>query len=281
MQLTEALGLGSRETIAFVGAGGKTTAMFRLAGELTAAGHRVVISTSTRLAVCEAALVPECLACQEADCLLAALPAALARSRSVLAAESIHIEQDRVGGLELQLLERIAALDDVDFLLVEADGSRELPFKAPAAYEPLIPGCATVVMPVVGLDVLGLPLTAEYVHRPELVADLAHASVGEPITPPVVATVVGHRQGGAKNAPARARVIPLLNKAETKAHREAALEIARLLLEWSWIERVLIGAVATSDPVWGVVGRSQETPWPQATGIGTRAEDDQAPLFRI
>jgi molybdenum cofactor cytidylyltransferase len=249
MQLTEALGLRSRETVAFVGGGGKTTAMFRLAGELAAAGHRVVTSTSTRLAVREVALAPECLACQDADCLLAALPAVLARGRSVLAVESINIEQDRVGGLKVQVLERIAALADVDFLLVEADGSRELPFKAPAAYEPLIPGCATIVIPVVGLDVLGLPLTSEHVHRPGAVAALAQVGVGEPITPTVVAAVLGHRQGGAKNAPPLARVIPLLNKAETALKREAAFEIARLLLQRPWIERVLIGAVATPDAV--------------------------------
>jgi len=281
MQLTEALGLRSRETIAFVGGGGKTTAMFRLAGELAAAGRRVVTSTSTRLAVREAALAPKCLTCQDADSLLAELPAALSGSRSVLAVESVNIAQDRVGGLKVQVLERIAALADVDFLLVEADGSRELPFKAPAAYEPLIPGCATIVIPVVGLDILGLPLTAEYVHRPELVAALVQVGIGEPITPAVVATVLGHRQGGAKNAPPLARVVPLLNKAETAPRREAAFEIARLLLERPWIERVLIGAVATSEPVRGVLQSPQETHGPRATGIRTRREEGQAQLASI
>ena len=141
---------------ALVGAGGKTTLMFRLARELAAAGYRVVTSTTTRLAVHETTLAPECIVCEEADRLLAALPVALARHRHVLAVECVIPEKDRVGGLTAQVLERIATLPDVDFLLVEADGSHG-GAQGPAPHEPVIPGWATVVMPVVGLDVLGCP----------------------------------------------------------------------------------------------------------------------------
>jgi probable selenium-dependent hydroxylase accessory protein YqeC len=206
----------------------------------------------------EIALAPAYIACEEADRLLAALPETLALRRHVLAVECVGPEKDRVGGLTAQVLERIAALPDVDFLLVEADGSRERSFKAPATHEPLIPDCATIVIPVVGLDVLGRPLTSDYVHRPELVAGLAHVSIGEPITPAVIAAILGHRQGGAKNVPPRARVIPLLNKTESTPEQKAASEIAQLLLEWPWIERVLIGAVTTSDPVRAVLRRCQQ-----------------------
>jgi probable selenium-dependent hydroxylase accessory protein YqeC len=255
MQIIEALGLQPRQTIALVGAGGKTTLMFRLAGELAAAGYRVVTSTTTRLAVREIALAPECIACEEADRLLAALPNALARHRHVLAVECVIPEKDRVGGLTSQVLERIATLPDVDFLLVEADGSRERPFKAPATHEPSIPDCATVVIPVVGLDILGCPLTEDYVHRSALVADLAQVEPGEPITPAVIASVLGHLQGGVKNVPPRAQVIPFLNKAENRQRCTDSWEIAHTLLDRPWVERVLIGAVATSDPVRAVLRR--------------------------
>jgi len=256
MQIIEALGLLPKQTIALVGAGGKTTLMFRLAGELAAAGYRVVTSTTTRLAVHETALAPECIACEQADRLLAALPGALARHRHVLAVECVIPEKDRVGGLTPPVLAQIAALADVDFLLIEADGSRERPFKAPGPHEPSVPDCATIVIPVVGLDVLGQPLTPDHVHRPELVADLAQVDVGDPITPAVVAATLGHRLGGSKHIPPHAQVIPLLNKAETTPCLEAAAEIAQLLLERPWIERVLIAAVAAPDPVRAVVRRA-------------------------
>ena len=50
-------------------------------------------------------------------------------------------------------------------LLNEPDGSRGRGFKAPAPHESAIPPETTLVVPVVGADVLGQPLDAEHVHR--------------------------------------------------------------------------------------------------------------------
>ncbi|HEX7593711.1 MAG TPA: hypothetical protein VF429_06025, partial [Anaerolineae bacterium] len=54
MQLSEAFRVRSKEIVALVGAGGKTTAMFHLADELAAQGKRVVTTTTTRLGVAQA-----------------------------------------------------------------------------------------------------------------------------------------------------------------------------------------------------------------------------------
>ena len=256
MRVESALDLRAKETIAFVGAGGKTTLMFRLAADLVASGYAVVTSTTTRLAVRETDLAPLCLACQSADDMLAQLPSALARARHVTAVGCVVRSSDRVGALPVETLRCIAALPGVDFLLIEADGSRERPFKAPAAHEPVIPDWSTFVIPVVGLDVLGRPLCADYVHRPEIVAELARSRLGAPVTPATVAAVIGHPQGGGKNAPPRARVVPFLNKADTLAQPYKARETAEALVQTPWIEQVLFGAAATSDAIWERVRRS-------------------------
>jgi molybdenum cofactor cytidylyltransferase len=255
MRVDTALDLGAKETIAFVGAGGKTTLMFRLAADLVASGHTVVTSTTTRLAVGETDLAPLCLACEEADDMLAQLPSALAHARHVTAVGCVVRASDRVGALPIETLQRIAALPEVDFLLIEADGSRERPFKAPAAHEPVIPDWSTLVIPVVGLDVLGRPLCAESVHRPEIIARLAQSRLDAPITPAMVAAVIGHPQGGGKGAPPGARVVPFLNKADTLAHPYKARETAEALVQTPWIEQVLFGAAATSDAIWERVRR--------------------------
>ena len=65
----------------------------------------------------------------------------------------------------------------------------------------MIPASATVVVPIVGLDVLGQPLDAEHVHRPEIVAELTGAAPGDPVTPAMIAAVLAHPQGGAKDMP--------------------------------------------------------------------------------
>jgi probable selenium-dependent hydroxylase accessory protein YqeC len=49
MQLKEALGLRHGEMVSFIGAGGKTTTMFRLAHELREANAKVLVTTTTKI----------------------------------------------------------------------------------------------------------------------------------------------------------------------------------------------------------------------------------------
>ena len=257
MQLAHALRIHPKEVVVLVGGGGKTTLMFRLADELAASGRRVVTTMTTKIFVGQMERAPARLVLEGEGSLLAQLPQALADYGHVLVAGGTIVEQDKVQGVPPALLDRIAAHPAVDAVIVEADGSRRLPFKAPAPHEPVIPASATIVVPIVGLDVLGQPLDAEHVHRPEIVAELTGATLGDPVTPAMIAAVLAHPQGGVKDAPPTARVIPFLNKAEDEASLAAAREIARLLLQQPRIDSVMIGAAQGDDPVrevWGRVG---------------------------
>mgnify|MGYP003693995365 CR=1 FL=1 len=94
---------------------------------------------------------------------------------------------------------------------------------------------------VVGADILGKPLDADHVHRPELVAALCGAALGTVITPEMVARVLAHAEGGRKGVPAGARVVALINKVESLPDRTAARETAECLLRergfsaWCWV----------------------------------------------
>ncbi len=256
MLLMKALRLRPKEVVVLTGGGGKTTTMFRLAEELRTADQRVVTTMTTKIFVSQMERAPARLVLEGAGTLLAQLSAALADQGHVLIAGGTVVEQDKVQGAPPELLDRVAAHPAVDAMIVEADGSRRLPFKAPAAHEPVIPSSATIVIPMVGLDVLGQPLDAEHVHRPGLVAELSGATLGAPVTPDIVAIVLAHREGGAKGLPPHARLVPFLNKV-TAERLPAARRIARLLLAEPHVESVLIGAAAESSPVcevWGRVG---------------------------
>ena len=178
------------------------------------------------------------------------MPKALDANRHVLAVGCDISHKGHIGGLTLSTLERIAQLPAVDAMIIEADGSRQRPFKAPASHEPAIPSWSTFVIPVVGLDVLWHPLCADYVHRPEIVAELSKSQIGATVTPQIVAAVIGHLQGGGKNSPIGAKVMPFLNKLDVASLPRNADEIAELLVQVRWIEQVMLGAVATPDPVW-------------------------------
>ncbi len=257
MLLSVALRTHPKDLVVLTGAGGKTTLMFRLAGELATAGYRVVTTMTTKIFVGQMAQAPARLVLQGEGALLAQLPALLAEHGHVLIAGGTIVAEDKVQGLAPRLVDRVAAHPAVDAVLVEADGSRRLPFKAPAPHEPVIPGAATIVVPVVGLDVLGRPLDAKAVHRPQLVAELTGAEPGQPVTPEMIATVLAHPQGGAKEVPPAARLIPFLNKVEDEASLAAAQDIAHRLLLHPRVDSVIIGAAQAVDPVqevWGRVG---------------------------
>jgi len=89
--------------------------------------------------------------------------------------------------------------------LVEADGSRRLPLKAPAAHEPPIPAWVNTVAVLVGLSGMDKPLAAETVHRPEIFAELSEAEMGKPVGMLAITRLLLHPQGGLKNIPPGAR----------------------------------------------------------------------------
>ena len=81
-----------------------------------------------------------------------------------------------------------------DFVLVEADGSRRLPAKAHAAWEPVLPPERSRTVCVFGASALGKAIR-DAAHRPELYAPLAETSPDALITPEIAARVLA-KEGG-------------------------------------------------------------------------------------
>ena len=127
------------------------------------------------------------------------------------------------------------------FGVAEADGSRQLPMKAPADHEPcLIPGWAAVVA-VAGLSALGRPL-GEVCHRPQLACALLGAGPETAVTPALLARLLTHEAGQFKGVgdPKRFRV--LLNQADGPAELALARETAREIQ--TWLPGVRVAAAA-------------------------------------
>jgi len=253
VNLSEALSLQPGDVVAFLGAGGKTTAMFRAAAELAGRGFRVVTTTTTLIWPPTPSQSRVVVVASDEDELLARARRALARGMHVTVA-SDHTESGKLKGVPPSVIEDLARL--ADFVLVEADGARGRSLKAPADYEPVVPSQTTVAVPVVGIDAVGQPLTNEIAHRPEHVARVAGLALGGEITAATLARVLTSTDGGLKGIPSSARVVALVNKVETEAHFAPGREVARRCLESSRLEAVLLGAVGRESPVgerWGRV----------------------------
>lgn len=76
-----------------------------------------------------------------------------------------------------------------DYVLAEADGSKRLPLKAHAAWEPVIPSGTANIVWIVGASGLGKPIN-EAVHRPELFCERCDCEPTDIATPERVAMVL-------------------------------------------------------------------------------------------
>ncbi len=215
-------------TLALTGAGGKTTALFQLARQLTGSLFPAALATTTtHLGAWQAAGADRHLILESRADL-----AALEDDLSGVTLVSGPPADDRLTGLapdQVLWLHEICQRRALP-LLVEADGARQRPLKAPAAHEPVVPDFAEVVVVVAGLSGLGRPLTDETVHRPALFARLSHLQQSEAITAEAALRVLIHPEGGLKGLPAGARRIVLLNQAESPALQSVGGQMAAALL---------------------------------------------------
>lgn len=195
-----------RGVTALIGGGGKTTAMYTLARELSPRGT-VLCCTTTRI------LPPDHL-----PVLLSpgeeAVSAALADHGC--ACLGTPAENGKLSAPELPMA-RLAAL--ADYVLVEADGSRGLPLKAHLPHEPVIPDCAAQTVLLAGASGFGRPIR-EAVHRPERYCALSGASPGDTATPRNLAAVLAAERLGDR---------VFVNQADTAEALALAGELAALL----------------------------------------------------
>jgi len=249
MRLQESLTLNRGDIVSFVGAGGKTTAMYRLAQELVGLGWRVVTTTTTMIRPPTLEQSEETILEADLTLLLQKVEQALEGHHHVtVATGQKQDEKGKLVGLQPELVGKLTNIPSIDAIIVEADGARGRSLKAPAPYEPPIPPATTILVPMIAVDAIGQPLDERIAHRPELVARLTGASLGDRITPEMAAQVLAHPEGGLKNAPPSARVIALINKVDPLTLAPAQ-EVAKNFLSASSIDRVLLGVVAEPEPI--------------------------------
>jgi molybdenum cofactor cytidylyltransferase len=232
--LVDALDLGRAPgLVAVVGGGGKSSLLFALAECLPG---RVVLTTTTRIFAAQ--MSRAAAVCTTADEGWQDQLEAFDGNLLVVG----RVQGERAVGVPPDLPAEWLARPRVDWVVVEADGSRMLPVKAPADHEPVIPERTSLLVSVVGIDALDDPIE-RVAHRPERVADITGLAPSQHLTPEALGKLLTSPRGGLKGAPRDARVAVLINKVESSARREAAHRIADRVLREARVERVVIGAL--------------------------------------
>jgi probable selenium-dependent hydroxylase accessory protein YqeC len=166
--------------------------MRKIADFLSRRGIRARMTTTTRIGVEEFSAYPVATARDDEDLL-----------RCILADEPLMVisggvsEDGKHAGVDPALIERLAIPADL-VLLVEGDGSRKKPIKAPTAREPVIPANTSEVFALMGAGAFDERVDAERCYNPEGVIALlgqAHAVLDAPALVSLAADARGCRKG--------------------------------------------------------------------------------------
>jgi probable selenium-dependent hydroxylase accessory protein YqeC len=243
MALLEAFGISSveRECIALVGGGGKTTTMFAFARALKEEGRRVLVTTTTNIFMPQEDQYDRLILSDAPD---AALFANIRPGTVTCLAGTVMEGKKKLKSIDPVFLDHLHTNALFDAVIVEADGARRLPIKAPAEYEPVIPACATLTVGCIGLDALGLPVDEEHVHRPQLLCAATGAQPNEILGVEHIVRLITAPDGLFKGAPGTGRTTVLLNKADTDELRCQARLILEILLERAPGVGVVIASMA-------------------------------------
>jgi molybdenum cofactor cytidylyltransferase len=245
MKLQTAFDLAPGDVVAFTGAGGKTSTLIALGHELAEAGQRVLATTTTRIGADQLELMPHGLTF---DSDVPTISAALNEHRFVFLYRDIR--QKKVYGPALSHIPRLLDSVDSDVLLIEADGARGLPLKAPKPHEPVIPVETTLVVPIASLSVLGQPLDEQHVYNAGAIDERYGFGLGNRVKSPWVAQVIRDDELGLRGVPEKARVIALLNQVPAHGYlRARARLIAQFILRSTRVQGVALGSVRASDPI--------------------------------
>ncbi len=251
MTLGEAFSIGEREVISLVGAGGKTTLLYALGRELSVLRCGIILTTTTK--IFEPAPSPFFLQflSPELSTVKTWVTEHIHRHQCLLIARE-RLPNGKLAGIPPEWMEALFPLDGVSAVVNEADGAAGRPLKAPREGEPVIPGSTTLLVPVMGIDGMGRLLDEETVFRSAIASRLLNLPLGSMVTEETIARLMMEL---IKQAPAGARIVPLINKVDLPCSREKAEKLAHhiLSLDPSGIRRVVLGQLQHTPAVTAIL----------------------------
>ena len=215
-----------KHIVSLVGAGGKTTVMYQLAQHFVSLGKKVLVSTTTHI------FQPACNFAQNI-----AEVEVLWKGGSCAVVGNIEAGTGKLTQLPTDVFETYSAI--ADLVLIEADGAKHFPCKAPDENEPVLLPASDTVIAVMGLDALQQPIS-EVCFRLEKVQEVLGVMPEHCLTEEDVVKLLLSEQGAFKNVGQRNYFI-VLNKCDDKNKLDSALKIKSLLekedfdLEKLWI----------------------------------------------
>ncbi|SHJ55387.1 selenium cofactor biosynthesis protein YqeC [Paramaledivibacter caminithermalis] len=238
------INLEKKENICFIGAGGKTTAMFRLARELKSLGKKVLVTTSTAIYYPSEKYIDRVLV---ANNISKINDLKSQRGLMIVIGKDISWE-GKLLGLDKCFIDKICSKNIFDYILIEGDGGKCRPIKAPGNHEPVIPFITSITVGVVGLDSIGRFIEDRYVHRPKIFEEITGSLPYEIVTEEKIVKLITSDIGLFKNTPKNSKKYLLLNKAEDEERKKSAYIIRDLIRKKGFkIDGIIISSLLNND----------------------------------
>ena len=227
--MMDILELMNHQVVTIIGAGGKTSLMYYLARQMADQGKRVLITTTTKIFHLSAD-TRRFVAGEDLSQVIEELGRRARTGEYLVAGRSV--QDGKIIGFEPRWIDELKAAGIFDLILVEGDGSARKSLKAPALHEPVVPDSTTLLLAVMGLQVLGLPLSGDVVHRLERFSLLTGLKPQGKIELEHYYQVFLHPDGYNLGKEKQLRqVVPIINQADSVEEEEIGLNLAKLFLE--------------------------------------------------
>ena len=234
--------LPDHAVISITGAGGKTSLLFALARELSDAGMRTAVTTTTHMLhpdlmkeasidlydgisvvftdATDTEIASGYPVCPDSE-LLSFIDKRLDEEGLVMVVSEDPDKPGKVMSPPQWILNHL--YKTADAVLIEADGSRCLPLKWPAPWEPAVPDVTDITVCVAGLSALGKS-SSDVIYRCE---DISQPMRRETVDEKLISAILISQDGGKKNARGEYRVF--LNQADDTDRIRAAENIRKVL----------------------------------------------------
>jgi len=237
MKLSNYIRVDKKDVICLVGAGGKTTMMFKLAKELR--HSKVLVTTTTKIYIPSKDKYD--FICTDSERL---------HNYNSIKENGIYIlgnsvnEENKILGLNEKQLSELAP--HFDYILIEADGSKEKQLKGWSEFEPVIYSKTTKTIGIIDIQSVGIVVSEDKVHRSKIFCEITGMQQGDTVKLENLTKLIIHPQGLFKDA--QGEKVLYINKVEDSEQ----LVLAKLisceikLRNDKIVNRVVIGSLKTN-----------------------------------
>lgn len=216
------ISLDTKQLISFVGAGGKTTTLFKLTNELRNEGKKILVTTTTAIYLPEKEKYDEIIIDNSKNIIEKLINI---KNKPIVLIGSKISSENKVLGVKSEFLDIINKKKVFDYILVEADGSKEKPIKCPSEYEPVVPNSTSLIVGIIGLDAIGKRVNNMNVHRVDLFEKVIGCKENDILSIDHIIELIKNKNGLFGNCHDNIGKIVLLNKFDV-LNKEKQVELS-------------------------------------------------------